>query len=406
LKKYTDKKKEDGIACTVFNKTGCWQMFILFTNYLIKKILVMKNLISTTALYFMGGALGIVAIAGFNSCNNKESDPLPPTPANQQSFNQVNLVASDAAFNATRVDPHLINGWGIAFSATGVAWISTPGDHSTVIYKSTGEQQLAPVTIPTHGATTGGNATGQVINASAGFKLLNNNPARFIFAGTDGVISGWNGGAAAVGMVDRNATSVYTGLAIGAVGTDSFLYAADFKSGKIDVFDKTWTLQASTFTDPGLPAGYSPFNVQNIGNQLYVTYAQVDPATHEEKKGAGLGVVNIFNTNGNFVKRLVTGAALNAPWGVAQAPVGWMTAIPTATVILVGNFGDGHINAYDATSGNWYGTLEHNGSVITIDGLWAISFVPATATTVSADWLYFAAGPGGETKGLFGYVTK
>jgi uncharacterized protein (TIGR03118 family) len=366
----------------------------------------MKKLNTIAAMRLIAGSAALLVIAGLNGCDKKD-DPAPPTPASLQSFNVVNLVASDAAFGATRVDPHLLNGWGIAFSGTGTAWISSPGDHTSVVYNSTGAQVLAPVNIPTHGATTGGIPTGQIFNGTTAFKLLNGNPGRFIFAGIDGVISGWNGGASAITMVDRNGTSVYTGIAIGSVATDTFLYAADFKSGKIDVFDRTFTFIPGTFADPGLPAGYSPFNIQNIGGQLYVTYAQPDPATGTEKKGAGLGIVNVFNTNGSFVKRLVSnGAALNAPWGVAQAPAGWLTGAASSTVILVGNFGDGHINAYDASTNTWLGTLQSGTTIITIDGLWGISFVPSTATTINADWLFFAAGPAGATKGLFGYVAK
>jgi uncharacterized protein (TIGR03118 family) len=366
----------------------------------------MKKFFNAAAMRLIAGSAAFLVITGLNGCHKNKADTPPPTPASLQSFSTVNLVASDASFTGARVDPHLINGWGIAFSTTGTAWISSPGDHTSVVYNSTGAQVLAPVNIPTHGATTGGIPTGQIFNSTTGFKLPNGNPARFIFAGIDGVISGWNGGTAAIGKIDRNGTSVYTGLAIGSVATDTFLYAADFKSGKIDVFDKTYTLQTSTFTDPSLPAGYSPFNIQNIGGLLYVTYAQPDPATGTEKKGAGLGIVNVFNTNGSFVKRFVSNAALNAPWGVAQAPAGWLTQAASSTVILIGNFGDGHINAYDAASNTWLGTLQSNGTVITIDGLWAISFAPATATTINADWLFFTAGPGGGSKGLFGYVAK
>lgn len=362
----------------------------------------MQNLISATVKQFIAGFTGLIILACFNSCNKDKED----TPASKQSFTLVNMVASDASFTGARVDAHLLNGWGISFSATGVAWISSPGDHTSVIYNgATGAQQLAPVAIPGHGSATGGLPSGQVFNSSTGFKLPNGNPGRFIFAGLDGIISGWNTGTAAISKVDRNGTSVYTGLAIGAAGTDTMLYAADFNSGKIDVFDKNYVLQSMSFTDPNLPSNYSPFNIQNIGGLLYVTYARPDPITHDERKGAGLGVVNVFNTNGSLVKRLVTGKALNAPWGVAQAPAGWLTGAPGSTVILIGNFGDGHINAYDV-SGTWLGTLQSNGSLITIDGLWAISFAPATATTINPNWLYFTAGPGGETKGLFGYVTK
>jgi uncharacterized protein (TIGR03118 family) len=165
-------------------------------------------------------------------------------------------------------------------------------------------------------------------------------------------------------------------------------------------------LQAASFVDPSLPAGYAPFNAQNIGGLIYVTYAQSDPATGKEKKGVGLGVVNVFNPDGSFVKRFVTGGKLNAPWGVAQAPASWLTGAASSTVILIGNFGDGHINAYDAANSTWLGTLKNNSTVITIDGLWGISFKPPGAAALNGDWLYFAAGPANETKGVFGYVTK
>jgi uncharacterized protein (TIGR03118 family) len=363
------------------------------------KPILMKNFLPTAAK-MLAGILLWFAVAGLGSCRK---DTPPDLPTNHQSFTVVNLVGSDASITATRTDAHLLNGWGLAFSPTGTAWISSPGDHTSLVVNSAGAQALAPVTIPSHTAATGGLPSGQVFNTSTGFKLANGNPARFIFAGLDGVISGWNtAGAGAAPLVDRNGTSVYTGLTMGVSGTDTMLYAADFKSGKIDVFNKTMVLQTMSFTDPGLPAGYAPFNVQNIGGLLYVAYAQPDPVTHE-KKGAGLGLVNVFNTNGTFVRRLATGDALNAPWGLAQAPDGWLTG--TTGTILVGNFGDGHINAY-SSNGVWQGTLQNNGSMISIDGLWAISFAPTTATAINPNWLYFTAGPAGETKGAFGYVTN
>jgi uncharacterized protein (TIGR03118 family) len=344
-------------------------------------------------------------IVSLTHCNKK--DKVIDTPAMHQSFTVVTFVSSDATIAATRIDAHLLNAWGMSFSPTGTAWISSEADHSSAVYNAvTGGQTLAAVAIPSSTATTGGSPTGQVFNSGTGFTLPNGNPARFIFAQTDGIISGWNGGTNAIVKVDRSGTSVYLGLAIGANGTDTLLYAADFKSGKIDVFNRNWVLQTMTFTDPSLPSGYSPFNIQNIGGQLYVMYAKVDPSTHEEMKGAGLGIVDVYATNGSFVKRLVTGGSLNAPWGIAQAPSGWLTGAASSTVILVGNFGDGHVNAYDASTGAWLGTLQSNGTVITIDGLWSISFAPSTATTVNQDWLFFAAGPADETKGMFGYITK
>lgn len=371
------------------------------------KITGMKNLVRITMRKFIPVFTGLLIVVSFIGCSDDDPVPDPPTPADSQSFTVVNMVASDASITATRVDPKLINAWGISFSPTGTPWISSTGDHTTAIYNgATGAQQLAAVNIPTHGAATGGLPTGQVNNPTGAFPLANGNGARFIFAGLDGVISGWNGGTGATAMVDRNGVSVYTGLAIGNVGTDSFLYATDFKSGKVDKFNRTWVLQTAGFTDPSLPAGYAPYNAQNIGGLIYVTYAQPDPATGHEKKGVGLGVVSVFNPDGSFVKRFVTGGKLNAPWGIAQAPAGWLTGAASSTVIVIGNFGDGHINAYDAANGTWLGTLKNNGTVITIDGLWGISFKPPGATTLNGDWLYFAAGPANETKGVFGYVTK
>jgi uncharacterized protein (TIGR03118 family) len=363
----------------------------------------MKKIIRTNARAAVAMIILLIVATHFSSC--KKNDIPPDYPTNHQSFSVVTLVASDASITAGRIDAHLLNGWGIAFSATGTAWISSPGDHTSLVYNSSGAQVLAPVTIPTHGAATGGIPTGQVFNSTTGYKLSNGNgnAARFIFAGIDGVISGWNGGAAAVTMIDRNGTSVYTGLTMGISGTDTLLYAADFNSRKINVFNKDLVLQAMSFTDPNIPSDYSPFNIQQAGGLLYVTYAQPDPVTHTEKKAVGLGIVSVFNTNGSFVRRLATGGALNAPWGVALAPDGWLKG--TTGTILIGNFGDGHINAFDML-GNTLGTLQSNGSTLTIDGLWGISFAPATATAIPTNSLFFAAGPSGGTKGSFGYVTN
>jgi uncharacterized protein (TIGR03118 family) len=358
----------------------------------------MKNMISKGAMACLAVTVSFIGMAG---C--KKNDTPPDLPTSHQSFTVVNLVASDATITAGRVDPHLLNGWGLAFSATGTAWISSPGDHTSLVYNGTGAQVLAPVTIPGHNATTGGIPTGQVFNNSTGFKIPGGAASRFIFAGIDGVISGWASGAAAVTLVDRNATSVYTGLTLGITGTDTLLYAADFNSKKIDVFDRNMAIRTMSFTDPSLPAGYAPFNIQNINGLLYVTYAQPDPVTHTEKKGVGLGVVSVFGTDGNFMRRFATGGDLNAPWGVAQAPDGWLTG--TTGTVLVGNFGDGFINAFDQ-NGNSLGALQTNGARLVVEGVWGISFAPATATTVDPNRLYFAAGPGGGAKGSFGYVTK
>ena len=322
-------------------------------------------------------------------------------------FTQVNLVGNNDEYNPARVDPLLVNGWGLAFSPTGIAWISAEGTGVSTVYNSEGSQVLPAVSIPSPGGATGGHPTGVVFNGTTDFKLPNGNPARFIFDGVDGVISGWNGGPAAIKVVDNSSTSAYTGLAIAKDGVNNFLYAANFRAGKIDVFDKDWVeVNTKPFMDPSLPAGYAPFNIQTVGQQLYVTYAKVDPAEGEEEKGPGLGYVDIYNTDGSFVKRFVSNGQLNAPWGIAWAPAGFFGTDERAQpAILIGNFGDGHINAY-SQDGNFLGQLRAHGNPIVIEGLWAISFPPATATSINPNRLYFAAGPDDEEDGLFGYIVK
>jgi uncharacterized protein (TIGR03118 family) len=342
----------------------------------------------------------LLTIIMLNSCK-KDDDTTAIGTVNDQSFSQVNLVSSTATYPGARIDPNLINGWGIAFGPTGNAWISAEGTGVSVIYDKTGAQMLAPVSIPSPTAASGGAPTGQVYNGTADFALTNGNPAKFIFVGSDGVISGWNTGSTAERKVDRSASSSYLGVAIASSGANNYLYAADFKSHKIDVFDKNFGMVAMSFTDPGLPTGYSPFNIQAIGGQLYVMYAQIDDGTGDEVKGAGFGYVDIYNPDGSFVKRFASTGALNAPWGIAQAPAGFING--SSSTILIGNFGDGHINAYD-NAGNFLGSLKSNGTTVAIDGLWGISFAPSTATTVDPNWLFFTAGPSDENQGLFGYI--
>jgi uncharacterized protein (TIGR03118 family) len=321
-------------------------------------------------------------------------------------FTQVNLVGNNDEYGASRVDPLLLNAWGLTFSPTGIAWLSAQAAGVSTVYNSEGLQVLPAVSIPSPGGATGGNPTGVVFNGTTDFKLANGNPARFIFDGLDGIISGWNGGTAATKVIDNSATSVYTGLAIAADGGNNFLYAANFRAGRIDVFDKDWAaVNTKPFMDPNLPAGYAPFNIQAVGGQLYVMYAKVDPDEGEEEKGAGLGYVDIYNTDGSFVKRFVSKGQLNAPWGIAWAPAAFFgTDENGQSAILIGNFGDGHINAY-STEGNFLGQLRAHGNPIVIEGLWAISFAPSTSS-IDSGRLYFTAGPDDEQDGLFGYIVK
>ncbi len=325
-------------------------------------------------------------------------------------FNQVNLVANNDAYGAARVDPAFINGWGLAFSPGGTAWVSVEGSGLSEVWDKSGTPVIPAVTIPTVGdGATGGHPSGQVFNPTADFKLPNGKKAVFIFAGLDGIISGWNGGTAAVTALDDSKSgAVYSGITLASDGGANFLYVANFSARKIDVYDKDWAEVDKPFTDPHLPWGYSPFNVQNIDGKLYVMYAKVG-AGGDEEKGAGNGYVDVYNPDGSLVMRFASKGALNAPWGVAQASAAFfdqdMDMPNVQHAILVGNFGDGRINVYDE-SGKFIGPLRSKGKPLQIDGLWGIAFPPATATTVPQNWLYFAAGPADEADGLFGYISK
>jgi uncharacterized protein (TIGR03118 family) len=358
-------------------------------------------------------AILVIIASCQKSITNQNSDEIAAvakSPQTLKDFNQVNLIANNDKYGAARVDPALINGWGISFAsnANGTTWISSEGPGLSLVVNNSGGQAIAPVSIPSPTASTGGHPSGQVFNGGAGFRLPNGNPARFIFAGLDGIISGWNGGTAAIKKIDDSPDAVYTGIALAADGADRFLYAANFSEGKIDVYDTAWAeVNNKPFMDPDLPAGYSPFNIQTVGTMLYVMYAKVDPVEHEEEVGPGNGYVDIFNTNGTLVKRFVSRGQLNAPWGVAAAPAGFWGEgnSEIQNVILIGNFGDGRINAFNE-NGKFLGQLRSKGNPIVIEGLWAITFPPPTATATDPGRLYFAAGPADEEDGLFGYIDK
>ena len=338
------------------------------------------------------------------SCHKDENNKNSSTTGSSTNFTRTNLVSSNSQDSGARVDANLINGWGIAFSPNGNPWISSEGAGVAVAYDASGNQVIPPVSIPTSSASAGGHPTGVVFNGSStAFKLPGDSAAKFIFVGEDGVISGWSSGTAAVKVVDNSATASYKGATIATDTAGTFLYAANFKQSKIDVFDSSFQPVSMTFADPNMTEGYSPFNIQNLGGVLYVTYAQLG-SDGDEVKGAGLGFVDIFKPDGSLIGRFASQGDLNAPWGLAVSPSGFLDN-NDANIILVGNFGDGRINAF-TQDGKSIGQLSSNGTPITIDGLWGISFAPAAASTVPGTRLFFAAGPGDEKNGLFGYVDK
>ena len=314
------------------------------------------------------------------------------------------LVGDNPNMGATNVDANLKNGWGLAISPNGMIKVNAEKVGVSGIYNLDGNIVSAPTFIPGSAVSNDGisHPTGHVFNTTNDFKLPNGNPALFISASEDGSVAGWNIGNTAIRMIDNAPAAAYVGITIAAYAGNNYLYAANFSGNRIDVYDKNWAVTKTTFADPNLPAGYSPFNIQTIDGMLYVTYAKKNSQTGEEETGNGKGYINVFNPDGSFVKRFASGGKLNAPWGMVKAPAGfWGAGSQLTNMILVGNFGNGQINVFDE-NGNSMGALQSKGKPIEIEGLWGIAFPPATS--FNSTYLYFAAGPGTEQHGLMGYI--
>ncbi|WP_347986124.1 TIGR03118 family protein [Methylomonas sp. AM2-LC] len=325
-----------------------------------------------------------------------------------QVYAQRNLVSD--LNNAEHTDPNLVNAWGLAFNPTGVVWVGDNGTGVSTLYDGEGVpvSLVAAIPSPTD-AKGGGNPTGVVFNPSAGFVVSNastSGSSRFIFATEDGLIAGWAPNVDlthSLPAIDNSGAdgAVYKGLTL---ISGAFLYATDFRHNKVDVFDSNFKpvkLPANAFVDQNLPAGYAAFGIQAINNEIFVTYAKQDAAKHDDVKGKGFGFINVFDPNGQLIRRLASADKLNAPWGVALAPAGFGKF---SGKLLVGNFGDGRINAYDLNSGGFVGQLRGaDHKPITIDGLWGISFGNGFKNQ-PVNTLFFAAGPDDEAHGLYGRI--
>jgi uncharacterized protein (TIGR03118 family) len=312
-----------------------------------------------------------------------------------------NLVTDNQLVHPAQIaDPDLVNPWGVSYLPGGPFWVSDNGKGKSTLYS------VSPTTLATSkvGLTVtipgAGSVTGQVANSTNNF-----NQNRFLFVSEDGTISGWRPalGTTAETLQTGLSANVYKGAALASVGANTFLYAANFRAGTIDVVkgDPTAPNLSGNFTDPNLPAGYSPFNVQNLGDKIYVAYALRNAANDEEIPGAGNGIVDEFNAEGHLLHRIATGGNLNAPWGLAIAPPSFGEL---AGDLLVGNFGDGQIHAFDLNTRTFSGTLTDQAShPITIDGLWAL--MPGNnGAAGSAQQIFFSAGPDEESHGLFGVL--
>jgi uncharacterized protein (TIGR03118 family) len=349
---------------------------------------------------------------------------------------QVAKLTSDLSA-AAHLDLVLQNSWGVAFTQNASPfWIADNATGCSTLYDGSGlpQPQTTPlkVKIPLPGGKipptacvsvnpntppnpTPAAPTGLAFNPTTTFLVPGTDlPATFIFDTEDGTISAWTGGLTpadqAVLAVDKSPGAVYKGLAFGTNPQGIFLFATNFRAGTIDVFapDGSNGFRAATsqeipgnLTDPGIPDGYAPFGIQNIGGVLFVTYALQNAQKHDDVAGQGHGFVDMFDTDGNLLKRFVTHGQLNSPWGVARAS---FTFGDLSGDILVGNFGDGTINAYDPSTGNFRGTVRDvNNKPLVIDGLWTLTL--GGGKNSNPNTLYFTAGPNGETDGLFGTIT-
>jgi uncharacterized protein (TIGR03118 family) len=308
-------------------------------------------------------------------------------------YKKRNLV-SDIDGVARITDANLVNPWGLAFGPATPAWVADNGTDVSTLY-SGGVRKSIPVTLPLVVGIPGGAPTGVVFNATPGFKV-NGAAAHFIFDSEAGTITAWNAGTQAVTEATTPG-AIYKGLAIASKGSTTMLYA-----GTIDVFNDSFApvTVPGGFVDPNLPAGFAPFNIQEIAGRLVVAYAQQDADAEDEVAGAGLGYIDVFDASGHLLRRLVSQGALNAPWGLAVAPRHFG---PFSGDLLVGNFGDGAINAYDPRTGAFRGTLQNkDGNQIKVNGLWALRFGNGVIGTPQT--LLFTAGIGDEDHGLFGEI--
>jgi uncharacterized protein (TIGR03118 family) len=326
-------------------------------------------------------------------------------------FYAVHNLVSDGSVPADHTDSDLINPWGIAFNPNAVVWIADNGTGVATLYDGNGVKQSLVVEIPVPpGGTPPSKPTGIVFSSGSDFVVhvgSLSGPARFIFATEDGTISAWapNVDLTHAILEANNAPShaIYKGLALAANGAGHFLYATDFHNNKIDIFDSTFhqVTVPGAFVDPGLPRHYAPFGIQNILGNLYITYARQDDDAEDDVAGPGFGFVDVFDANGHLIDRFASRGTLNAPWGLALAPADFGRF---SNMLLVGNFGDGRINAFDLSSGEFRGQLRRaSGRPISIDGLWGLAFGNGLLNQPTNS-LFFTAGPGDEQHGIYGRI--
>jgi len=360
--------------------------------------------------YKIALALSLLAACGDNHASPGLDAPKPPAPDSALvdappptptvKMTKTKLVGDEAG--GANTDPNLVNAWGIAFAPTGAIWVAANHTGKATVYSAAGVPAALVVSIPVPAGVTDDPApTGQVFNGTAADFMGD----KFILSTENGTVVGWQTGTTAAIRVDRSAAGAnYKGLDILDAGVDGrVILGANFSLGTVSVWNKAYapiTLDGGAFVDPSLPAGYAPFNVMVSGTNVYVAYAMQDAEKHDDVSGPGIGAISVFDNTGKFVRRLVTGGDLNSPWAMAIAPADFPQA--ASGDLIVGNFGDGAIHAYDPTTGEKRANIvDATGAPLQIPFLWALTF-GKDAPNESHLSLFYTAGPAGETHGALG----
>ncbi|MFI5099367.1 MAG: TIGR03118 family protein [Actinomycetes bacterium] len=353
-----------------------------------------------TALAAGVGAVSIAALVAAQS-------PASASPGfnHHRAYVQTNLV-SDVPGWAALTDPNLVNAWGLSQGAATPLWVSDNGTDVTTLY--TDPPGGSPAIVPLVVKIPGGAPTGQVFNDTTGFALSDGSPAFFVFASEAGKVTAWNPGRVPITLAEKHASNpnaIYKGITLVHGASGPFLLAADFHSNRIRAFDSSFmpmALPSGAFSDPTLPADYAPFNVTVVGTRVFVSYAKQKPDKVDDASGPGHGFIDVYGVDGKWQMRFASRGVLNSPWGMTVAPAGFG---PFAGDLLVGNFGDGRIHAFNQWTGHLDGTLrDGDGHPIVIDGLWGL--LPGNGTSQRSDAVWFSAGPEGESHGLLGTLTS
>jgi uncharacterized protein (TIGR03118 family) len=308
---------------------------------------------------------------------------------------QYTYLDSDLTGKAKHTDPLLKNAWGLAYAPGGAFWVSDEASGWSTLYDSKGNPESTQVIIPAANSPYGGTPTGMVYNGSSEFKIDSWTSA-FLFDTLDGTISGWSSFDPSTALIAVTTSGAsYTGLAITSKSSGNSLFAADNANNKVDIYDGNFNLTGS-FTDATIPSGFSVFGIQDIGGQLYVSFASTSGGTG--------GYIDIFKEDGTFVKRFAHGSPLNQPWGFAVAPSNFGTL--SGTLLISNNASSGQINGFNLTTGKFQGTMKNSaGKAITISGLWGIEFGGGASLNGQTNQLFFTAGPS-DTDGYFGVINK